>query len=71
MHEIIKEDLEFIVSAKLTWDDFEGKTVLISGGNGLLPGYMVETILFLNDQRYKFFSSWSLKVYVHSFQIIL
>jgi UDP-glucuronate decarboxylase len=36
----------------LPWNEFEGKTVLISGANGFLPAYMVETLLYLNETRH-------------------
>ncbi len=48
---IITEDLEAIVAAPLPWDEFAGKTVLITGAAGFLPAYMVETLLFLNERR--------------------
>lgn len=47
-NKIIKEDLEQIVEAPLDWTVFSGKTVLITGANGFLPAYMVETFLYLN-----------------------
>jgi UDP-glucuronate decarboxylase len=53
MNQIVKEDLEYIVNYNLPWHNFEGKTILISGANGFLPSYMVETLLYLNDIRFK------------------
>ena len=53
MNKIIEEDLEYIISSDIPWDFLEGKNILISGANGFLPAYMVETILFLNDHRFK------------------
>lgn len=50
-HPIVTEDLEAVLSAPLPWDDFAGKTVLITGAAGFLPAYMVETLLFLNERR--------------------
>ena len=48
---IIKEDLEFIADSKLVdWERFRRRTVLISGASGMLPSYMVETLLFLNEK---------------------
>ena len=47
---IIEEDLNRITSASLPWAEFAGRTVLISGANGFLPAYMVETLLHLNEQ---------------------
>lgn len=53
MHPIVKEDLEYITSIKIPWEVLEGKNILITGANGFLPAYMIETILFLNDHRFK------------------
>lgn len=51
MNPIIREDIEKIVSFKaVDWKTFQGKTVLISGANGMLPSYMVETLLYLNEK---------------------
>lgn len=49
---IVEQDLEFITNHQLPWDLLEGKTVLITGANGFLPAYMVETILFLNESKF-------------------
>lgn len=50
---IIEEDLKYIVNSDVPWSDLEGKKILITGANGMLPSYMVETILFLNDTQFK------------------
>jgi UDP-glucuronate decarboxylase len=50
-HPIIQEDLRQITSASLDWDRLFGKSVLISGANGFLPAYMVETLLYLNETQ--------------------
>ena len=51
MNTIIQEDLEKIINFKaVDWKAFQGKTVLISGANGMLPSYMVETLLYLNEK---------------------
>ncbi len=47
---IIQNDLEYIVKTKLSWDRFRNKIVLVSGANGLIPAYMVETLLYLNEK---------------------
>jgi nucleoside-diphosphate-sugar epimerase len=49
-NKIILEDLEQIISANLNWSAFSGKTVLITGANGFLPAYMVETLLALEHR---------------------
>lgn len=48
-HPIIDEDLRKIVSNSLPWDKLFGKTVLITGANGLVPSYMLETLFYLNE----------------------
>jgi len=45
---MILEDLNQIKSSSIDWKKFENKTVLITGANGFLPAYMVETLLLLN-----------------------
>ena len=51
-NKIIEEDLlRIIKGSDLPWSDFENKTVLITGANGFLPAYMVETLLFLNERK--------------------
>ncbi len=51
LNKVILEDLDFIVGADLPWRRFTGKTVLITGANGFLPAYMVETLLYLNERQ--------------------
>lgn len=45
---IVEEDLAAIAAPGLDWSAFDGATVLVSGANGFLPAYMVETLLSLN-----------------------
>jgi nucleoside-diphosphate-sugar epimerase len=48
--EVVREDLERITTKSLPWQQLKGKTFAISGANGLLPSYMVETLLYLNSK---------------------
>ena len=48
MHSIVEEDLTSVLQAGLDWNRFRNKTVLVTGGSGFLPAYMVETLLLLN-----------------------
>ena len=48
-HPIVEEDLKRIASSALPWERFCGKTVVITGANGFVPAYMLETLLYLND----------------------
>ena len=52
-NKIIQEDLKNIISSEIPWGELEGKNILITGANGFLPAYMVETILYLNDIIFK------------------
>jgi nucleoside-diphosphate-sugar epimerase len=48
-NKVIAGDVKEIVATDLPWDRFNNKTVLITGANGFLPAYMVETLLYLNN----------------------
>ncbi|MGA7521610.1 MAG: NAD-dependent epimerase/dehydratase family protein [Acidobacteriaceae bacterium] len=48
-HSIVSEDLQKIVATPLPWERLYGKTVLITGANGFVPAYMLETLLYLNE----------------------
>ncbi|MDR1460555.1 MAG: SDR family NAD(P)-dependent oxidoreductase [Campylobacteraceae bacterium] len=45
IHPIIKEDIKNILSEPLPWSDLQNKTVLITGATGLIPGYIVHTLM--------------------------
>lgn len=47
---IVQEDLERIINSSLPWHTLTGQTILVSGANGFLPAYMVETLLYLNEK---------------------
>ncbi len=40
-----------ITAADLPWSALGGKTVLVTGANGFVPAYLVETLLYLNETR--------------------
>lgn len=49
MNRIIEEDIKTILSNPIIdWNRFKHKTVLITGASGMLPVYMVYTLLYLN-----------------------
>jgi len=48
---IILADLQTIVAASIDWEKFANTTILISGANGFLPAYLVETLLYLNETK--------------------
>ena len=54
MNHILREDLELICSSTIVaWSRFNHKKILITGANGMLPAYMVFTLLYLNE-KYNF-----------------
>lgn len=50
---LVEEDLKFITDSNLPWDKLEGKNILITGANGFVPAYLIETILYLNKKQFK------------------
>lgn len=52
MDQIIQEDIRRIIdSLGPVADALAGKTILVTGANGFLPSYFVDTILLLNKER--------------------
>jgi nucleoside-diphosphate-sugar epimerase len=51
MNKIIQKDMETIYNSNIDWSLFKDSTVLITGANGFLPAYMVETLLYINTQN--------------------
>lgn len=49
-HAVVLEDLAEIVAQPLDWNAFAGRTILVTGANGFLPAYLVETLLYLNER---------------------
>jgi nucleoside-diphosphate-sugar epimerase len=47
-NKVILEDLDAIMQSDIDWIRFANKTILITGANGFLPAYMVESLLFVN-----------------------
>lgn len=48
-HPIVEEDLRGIASHDLPWAQLGGATVLVTGAAGLVPAYLVESLLYLNE----------------------
>lgn len=48
---IIAEDIGRIVAEDLPWEAFRGTTVLITGAGGMIPSYVLYTLLALNDEK--------------------
>lgn len=52
MNKIIEEDISNILKLPIKWELFRNSTVLISGASGCLPGYLVETLLKLDERGF-------------------
>lgn len=51
MHsDVIEKDVDEILNDDLPWEQLSGKTIVITGANGMLAAYIVETLLTLNDR---------------------
>lgn len=48
---IIQEDINQILAWDLPWATFRDKTILVTGASGMLPSYVVYTLLGLNDRH--------------------
>lgn len=48
---IVMQDLQEIIAENLSWEDFSDATIVITGASGILPSYMVETLLYLNQHN--------------------
>lgn len=48
INSIIKEDLARIYHSDIDWKKFYNTTVLITGASGVLPAYLVESLLYAN-----------------------
>jgi len=54
MNKIIQQDLQYIIESPIIdWKRFANKTILITGANGMLASYTVETLLYLNNEVLK------------------
>ena len=42
------EDIEQITEAPIPWPKLKKKTILVTGANGFIPSYLVDTLVFLN-----------------------
>jgi len=48
---VISEDMAAIAGSGVSWERLRGKTVLITGANGMIATYLCYTLLFLNDEK--------------------
>lgn len=48
---VVDGDITEIVQRDLPWEQLSGTTVLVTGASGMLPSYVVYTLLHLNDRN--------------------
>lgn len=46
---VFKEDVQQIAKAGLPWDTYSGQNILVTGASGMIPMYIVGTLLAAND----------------------
>lgn len=51
IHPVISEDLAGITAEDLPWEQLHGASVLVTGASGMLPSYVLHTLVHLNDSR--------------------
>ncbi|WP_251205708.1 NAD-dependent epimerase/dehydratase family protein [Acetatifactor aquisgranensis] len=51
MNNIIRRDLEDIYTQDISWDDLNGKTVLITGAYGMLASYVTYMLYYLHEEK--------------------
>lgn len=49
LHPVITADVDAVVARDLPWEQLRGATVLVTGASGMLPSYVVHTLLRLNE----------------------
>ena len=49
--EVVAHDVDEILARDLPWERLAGTTVLVTGAGGMLPSYVVRTLLALNDRQ--------------------
>ena len=48
---VFDNDMRYIAAAELPWELLANQSILVTGANGFLPAYMIETLLYLNSTR--------------------
>ncbi|MDE5715807.1 MAG: NAD-dependent epimerase/dehydratase family protein [Anaeroplasmataceae bacterium] len=51
MNEMILEEIKEVVNAFPFMEQFKNKTILITGGTGLIGSYLIRTIKYLNEEK--------------------
>ena len=49
-HPLYKEDLRYVASLNLPWDKLAERTLLLSGGTGLIGSFLVDVLMLKNEQ---------------------
>jgi UDP-glucuronate decarboxylase len=51
LHPVVAADVDALLDHDLPWEQLRGATVLVTGASGMLPSYVVHTLLRLNDRH--------------------
>ncbi|MCB6992365.1 NAD-dependent epimerase/dehydratase family protein [bacterium 210820-DFI.6.37] len=49
MKRVLKEDIEAIIKSEIQWEKLKDASILVTGATGMLGGYMLRTLIELND----------------------
>lgn len=49
LNKVISDDIQEILKSQLPWEELANKIVLVTGANGFIPSYIVETLLALKN----------------------
>jgi nucleoside-diphosphate-sugar epimerase len=48
---VLEEDFRQILATSLPWEKLAGRTLLVTGATGFIAAYLIEALLFWNDQK--------------------
>lgn len=49
MNRIIEQDVKSILAENLPWNELKNSVIMVTGANGFIPSYIVETLLAIGD----------------------
>lgn len=59
-HRLYEEDMKQINHIDIPWDQIEGKTILITGGTGLIGSVLVDALIYRNEKEQTNINIWVL-----------
>jgi UDP-glucuronate decarboxylase len=58
MNRVICEDIDYILNSPISWSHFDGASVLVTGAGGMLPAYLIHTLIALALRN----PNWQLRI---------